>query len=514
MGKEEETKKVTPDGSKKLGKKKRKWPIWLAIIIVILIIAGCAVAYYLNDKENKRREGVRAEIIATQKFHDGVSVNGVNIGGMSYADAERALAPVIDEISKEINIKVYDGTKVYNLDARKLGIKFNTTEVLDTAFGLAKDGSYTQLTEELDDIKLNGRKYELDYSFTDVIIKSSVAEIAADAKVEPVNASMEVNPEYPATSTEPFNVVESVDGSYLEEDKLTSEIIKKCSEKDFSNITVTPISVPAEITSENIKGKIVLRSSATTSFAKSPYYKENRVHNMRKASGMINGTVLMPGEEFSTNGILGDRLEKYGWLPAAAVVDGGAASEDQPGGGVCQISTTLYNAVLKGDLQVTSRRGHSSKLGYVDGGLDATITTVTGYIDFKWMNNTESPLYIFMWLDENSRTVYCEIYGEPFSDEFDEIKLKSEFVEDIEPTETEYVKTSRLSEGQWAVKNKAKTGHVYDSFKLFYKNGQLVKTEKVATTTYRMHPQRLWVWNGYVPGTPLDPAMKVTLETP
>ena len=88
----------------------------------------------------------------------------------------------------------------------------------------------------------------------------------------------------------------------------------------------------------------------------------------------------------SCNDLLGPRYEKYGWQMAPAVIEGGAATEDQPGGGVCQVSTTMYNAVLMGDYQIVYRQAHSSRLSYVKGGLDATINT--GTIDFKWSNNT------------------------------------------------------------------------------------------------------------------------------
>ena len=211
----------------------------------------------------------------------------------------------------------------------------------------------------------------------------------------------------------------------------------------------------------------------------------------------------IPGEEFSANTILGDRTIKNGWKPAPAVIAGGADHEDQPGGGVCQIATTTYMAVLYGDFEVTARRPHSTPSGYPNG-LDATINTVTGYIDFKWKNNTESPCYVFTWIDTKNYTVNCSIYGQPFPETFDEIELSSTLVEPLEPGEPEYEVKSSLYSPYWMLKNNAVKGSIYESFKTYKLNGKVVETKSIGNTEYKMHPTRYYVWPGYA-GEPLDP---------
>ena len=110
-------------------------------------------------------------------------------------------------------------------------------------------------------------------------------------------------------------------------------------------------------------------------------------------------------------------------------------------------------------------------------GLDATINT--GTIDFKWSNNTEAPVYVFTWIDKEQKRIWCEIYGLPFAAEagFDEIELISERLPDIEPTADEYITYSGLTAPYWMLKNAAKTGYVYDTFKSYKLNGTEVRRE-------------------------------------
>ncbi len=207
--------------------------------------------------------------------------------------------------------------------------------------------------------------------------------------------------------------------------------------------------------------------------------------NIKKAVGIINGYVLAPGEEFSTNTVLGPRTYALGWEPAPAIVRGG--SEDQAGGGVCQVSTTMYNAVLKADLEIVHRRGHSLQLGYVDGGLDATINTDT--IDFIYKNNTAHNVYIFCWVDGSDKKVRFEIYRMPFSGDYDEIKLSSEKVETLRP-DGEMLITVDMSKppGYKEQVVGRRDGSVYKTYKHFYKNGKEVGVpELIAKTVYKAY---------------------------
>ena len=308
-----------------------------------------------------------------------------------------------------------------------------------------------------------------------------------------------------------FDFVEGIPGHGVNEQKLIDELTARTEAREFGTVEFENEPIEPEVTIATIKETLVMRSSAYTSYAKGHYGRAERVHNMTKACGMIYGTVLQPGDVLSCNTLLGDRYEKYGWQPAPAVIEGGANTEDQPGGGVCQVSTTMYEAVLMGDYNIVYRQAHSSRLSYVPGGLDASINT--GTIDFKWSNNTEAPVYVFTWIDKEQKRIWCEIYGLPFAADagFDEIELISERLPDIEPTADEYITYSGLTAPYWMLKNAAKSGYAYDTFKSYKLNGVEVKREPIANTVYRMHPRRYYVWPGYVAGTPLQAEYQLPL---
>ena len=133
----------------------------------------------------------------------------------------------------------------------------------------------------------------------------------------------------------------------------------------------------------------------------------NRISNLKKACGLLNGIEIMPGETFSYNPALGERVPEAGWLPATAYADGEVRQEY--GGGICQVSSTLFNAVLYSNLEIVERECHQFKVGYLPAGMDATVSW--GWPDFKFRNNKEYPIRIVAWYDDDTREVCFQIRG-------------------------------------------------------------------------------------------------------
>lgn len=133
----------------------------------------------------------------------------------------------------------------------------------------------------------------------------------------------------------------------------------------------------------------------------------NRISNVKKACGLLDGLVLMPGEIFSYNDAIGERLAENGWLPAPAYANGEVRQEN--GGGICQVSSTLYNAVMYADLEIVERECHQFQVGYLPWGMDATVSW--GWPDFKFRNNNEYPIMIHSWVDEATNECCVQIKG-------------------------------------------------------------------------------------------------------
>ena len=133
----------------------------------------------------------------------------------------------------------------------------------------------------------------------------------------------------------------------------------------------------------------------------------NRISNVKKACELIDGIMLMPGETFSYNPALGERTEENGWLPAPAYANGEVRQE--AGGGICQVSSTLYNAALYANLEIVDRTCHQFQVGYLPWGMDATVSW--GWPEFKFRNDQDYPVKIHAWVDEATNECCVQILG-------------------------------------------------------------------------------------------------------
>ena len=126
----------------------------------------------------------------------------------------------------------------------------------------------------------------------------------------------------------------------------------------------------------------------------------------------MNVITLKPGESFSFNKKTGDRTEKKGWAMAPAIY--GKDHRPEPGGGICQVSTTMYNALLRAGVEITYHRPHTIPSDYVDLGWDATVDY--GHIDFKFKNNKKNTIYLFVYITKNKdssrkKEIHVDVYG-------------------------------------------------------------------------------------------------------
>ncbi len=487
--------------------------IIIVLLVVSVMLGGTILAIKLNESYRVKRYDA---IVNGNTFHSGITVSGVDVSGMTINEAKIALADVESGLVSDLRFSLKYNDETTEVGAGSFSVLYNTDEVLAEAMSLAREGELDELDAEIDDIRANGRSYTITYTLDEQSVMDYVAVFSDHIDTDPTPASFTVHQlEINTTTNAPdarniglsadatdtdlrdlrFDFVEAVDGYGVNREELVALIMERCDARDFGEIEVPLAPIESDVTIETIKAELVLRASASTSFAKGHYGRASRVHNMTKATGLMYGYVLMPGERFSCNTILGDRTEKLGWQLAPAVIEGGAATEDQAGGGVCQVSTTLYNAVLMSDLEIVSRRAHSQKLSYVAGGLDATINT--GTIDFIWTNNLDTPVYIFTWIDTEKKTINCEIYGEPFPETFDSIELESELFETIDPDVPTYTVDATLSYPYWRMINDAIKGYTYKTYAIYKLGDTTVEKRLIAETTYNAHPARYLVWEGW-----------------
>jgi len=232
-----------------------------------------------------------------------------------------------------------------------------------------------------------------------------------------------------------------------------------------------------DITKDIYKDKL---GSYTSSFANSD---SNRANNVKLGASMLNGTIVMPGETFSFNDVMGDcGLSSRGFKPAAVFKAGKVVQE--VGGGICQISSSLYVAVLYANLGIVSRSNHALPVGYVPVSLDATI--YYPYLDFKFKNTREYPIKIVA-TTTTSRKLTIAIYGTKEDKEY-EVELTSWITSNI-PSKVQKQNDSSLEKGKTKVIQSGTAGYISVAYKTVKYNGKVVSKVLLSEDSYGSTPK-------------------------
>lgn len=342
----------------------------VAILVILTSIVSGYLAYHYSEIK-----------YWDKLIYPGVTVEGINLSGKTKEQAALVIKQIYsDKISNnKINISAAD--KKYILDYSKINPKYNLKEVIDQAYAYGKSFNLFHKYSIIKSPKVVN--YKLKFSCDISPIKSMLTKIEKDVNEEPVNASLEI-------SGEKFNIVSEQNGTKLQKEKLEKDILSQVDSGMLENVE---LKASMQISEPRIKGNM-LKSINTrigefsTSFGS--ISSSERANNIAIATKSINGTVLLPGEIFSFNDVVGERTEDRGYEAAPVIINN--KLESGLGGGICQVSTTLYNAVNNAGLSSIERTHHTLPVHYVASGMDATVDF--GNIDYKFKNTLKYPVYI------------------------------------------------------------------------------------------------------------------------
>lgn len=311
------------------------------------------------------------------------------------------------------------------------------------------------------------------------LTKSNSKPITVDELYETVH-SEPMDAEYEYNGNE-IAIKEAVIG--VDTDKAgLSEAAELLNEKKPATIDI--VTVEPNISTKLLQSKLfntTLASYSTTYSAKAV----NRASNVALAASLINGKVLKPGEVFSYNETIGDTTVENGYK-VAPIYENGKTSEGV-GGGICQVSSTLYSAVLYADLKVNERRNHSLTVAYVPKGQDATVSY--GAIDFRFTNSTDYPIKIKASASDGRVSV--AIVGTK-RDTDRTVQIRHEIVSTTPPASNE-TEDATLPIDTKKVTSAGKTGYVVDTYKTITENGQIISSGKITRSTYKMVPTEVSV---------------------
>lgn len=426
--------------------------IAIAGVVLIIFITGISLA--LKGKGSNTDIAGTETVIESEsetEMQKEVQVDGISITGMSKSEAKAA---ILKEFPWSMTVE-YDSDqyKVTDLMAEKVDA------LLDEIY---KDGSDPQ------------ESYTLDTSGLDEKVKAEAAACGAKWDKKAKNGSID---KFDAASGK-FVFAGEENGFAIDQDKLAADISQALKDKKFdAKITATGSDVAPEISAASAKEKYKTISSFTTNTTAN----QNRNTNVRLAAEAINGTVIKPGQEFSFNGTVGQRTEAKGYKGAAAYNNGEVVQEI--GGGVCQVSTTLYNAVFKAGLKISSRRSHTFEPSYVTPGRDATVSW--DQPDFKFINNSSTAIGLRASYADQKVTV--SVYGIPILEDGITWDLDSKKVEDLGTPNPTYEENQTLQPGEEVIKSKGSAGSRWETYKVVYKNGKEISRELDHKTTYKGH---------------------------
>lgn len=295
-----------------------------------------------------------------------------------------------------------------NIPMSELPVTPQAGKAVSRAMRIGRDGGISSRLQQIEDAKNDGTIVYMPYGYQLDALREAILDIAAKIPRASVQGLFVFDPSLEAR----FVITSSILGFEPDDEALVA-----CVEDALQSGEIHHVEIPGTVSGDPVDEKatqsvmenITLVSTFTTKVAGS----SSRVHNVKTAANIINGTIVQPGAVFSTNETLGPRTSAAGiWKKAPAISSGRLV--DELGGGICQISSTLLNAVARADLEIVEWWHHSIPSSYVPIGCDATIST--GGKDFQFKNNTEFPIYIVFDYNSSNRKLTCEVWGRPLPD--------------------------------------------------------------------------------------------------
>lgn len=455
------------------------------------------------------------EYIDNGTFFEGVYVEGVPLGGKTYAQAREDISKVIEEKLNDITMVVMVGDASLALGAGDFNVSVNVNELLEKAYYLGRESlnDYAANYKKQQELKKDPVRFDITYTCDPNSITAKVAQIAKLVNTEPTKPYITVSQRPSANDDSSHSddspiirdtdtIVQTVfadngkaiayiyynpgkNGFVMDQESMVSRIITAFDSGDYDAVLKADlVETEPEQTPSDIKDSVCLISSYTSEFDHDEKHM-NRCRNVQKAAGILNACVVKPGQEISFNKYVGPRTEAGGWLRAHGIVNG-REYEDSPGGGICQVSGTLYNALLQcgpAKIKITQRQHHSWPSTYVPIGLDATVDT--NGPDLKWRNISKDPLYIFTYADVKKGIMYVYIYGTPEPDG-SYYENYAEIVEEIEPPEPIIVNQPLWPTGYERETITARFGYTAKAYLMHYdKDGNLIEQMYLYTDKYK-----------------------------
>lgn len=474
--------------------------------------------------------------VGYKKIYGGVSVNGVSLGEMTLEEAQQTLNNQYKDLSY-LDISIRCNEYRNDFRAEDIGASFDVETAVNTAYAYGREGNLVdkiinglkcRFTENdlTVDVNVDRKKIEseiakvtrevetpaIEWSYTregdKLLVRNGVTGITVDKedarlqiinnlnrmidmKSNPVNIETEeVHPEKVDIDkiqkqiskkvqnaeyiSDTGNLIEQIIGIEIEDVDQAKKLANSITEEGMQFSIPLLITMP-EVTTESVLGEL-FRDKLSTYTTYFNVNETERTENVRLAAEFIDDVILMPGQEFSYNNIVGERSTERGFKTAKVYQQGQVV--DGLGGGICQVSSTLYNAVVMADLEVLERKNHSLSVSYVKLGRDATV--VYGSIDFRFKNSRQYPVKISSKISGGTLTI--DIYGYN-TNKTRLVDIETEVIE-VLPFKEQEIMDPTLPVGTSKITTTGHKGYKVKSYRVTTENGEVVERKFIATDTY------------------------------
>ncbi len=370
----------TLDGSFGKSEKSKAKKYKIIGLVAIICVLGISINYF-----NKK-------YIYTNAIAKNIFIEGIDVSNLTKEEAINYINENITPSDIQLN---YDGeTNIISPD--EIDLKYNTSEVVDEAYNYTKTDSYFENIKRFFDLNKNIKNLEIKSLYNENKLSEKIQSIS-----ESINVAMENAKVYISDSGN-ISASSATIGKELDIAATKESIYDAIKNKDYKAIDLKVNIKQPKISTEAAKSVNTLLAEFSTKFSTND---SNRVTNIVLSAKATSDVLLMPGEEFSYNNLTGKRTKSNGYKDAPVIING--KLEQDVGGGVCQVSSTLFNSVLYSGLDVTSRRNHSLKSSYVSIGRDAMVSD--GGSDFRFKNPYSHPVYIKNTVSNG--VITSKIYG-------------------------------------------------------------------------------------------------------
>ena len=418
----------------------------------------------------------------------GVFVDDIEIGEKTKDEATELVNKYLEELlEKKIIVKANDKEATTNF--KSLGSKFTETNYVEQALNIGKIGNVVRRYKDIKDVENDKKIYKVELQLNDKKLSEFVNNKATKCNIEPKEPIMVPKSSRISSGdiSSQFTYKEGTSGSSINPKEVKADIESKVKDWDKNDIEIE-----AKTSEEQPKHKIdelkncnAKLATFTTRFYSS---SSSRCNNIANAASKINGKVLYVGDVFSMLNTVTPFTKANGYYEAGSYSQGKVV--DSIGGGVCQVSSTLYNAVLRAELEVVRRNNHSMIVSYVDKSADAMISEGAGQ-DFKFKNNSDAPVYIEGYT--SGKTITFNIYGHETRPSSRTLRFQSKVISTIQPGKDVITVDKSLPKSYRKVTQSAHTGYKAEYYKIVYENGVEKQRIKVNSSYYRAAPNYITV---------------------